>query len=182
VPPSPPPSPPPPQPPPPIAPWEDLPHHGLLTFGVVTLLLGCVACVMRRQLLREAKRAPARAAYARARIEQAHARLVEAYHQWQRLRRQVLAPPPRPPPPPPPPVYQEEGVDFYFDYVAGQPVVAVATPEPPPPDEVLLSGCLWGLGLGLDHANRVTVVKPGSPAAASGLIKVGDARRDSGSA
>ena len=93
-------------------------------------------------------------------------------------------PPPRPPPPPPPPppVYQEGGVDFYFDYVAGQPVVAVATPEPPPPDEVLLSGCLWGLGLGLDHANRVTVVKPGSPAAASGLIKVRDARRDSGSA
>jgi hypothetical protein len=32
---------------------------------------------------------------------------------------------------------------------------------------------MWGLGLGLDHANRVTIVKPGEPAAACGLIKVG---------
>ena len=35
-------------------------------------------------------------------------------------------------------------------------------------------GCAFGLGLGLDPKNRVTLVKPGGPTAATGKIEVGD--------
>ena len=68
-------------------------------------------------------------------------------------------PPPAPPAPPAPPPRQHVG----------------PPPGPPPPQtiEVALIGCAFGLGLGLDHSNRVTVLKPGEPAAASGRIQVG---------
>ena len=40
--------------------------------------------------------------------------------------------------------------------------------------EVVLTGCAEGVGLGLDDQNRVTLLKPGGPAAASGLLGLGD--------
>ena len=95
---------------------------------------------MRRQLLREIKLAPARAAHARARAAQARAGLATAHKRWQQLHWPAVPSSPRPPPQPPLPMYEEAGVDFYYTYAAGQPVVAVATPEPPPPEEVCGSG------------------------------------------
>ena len=40
--------------------------------------------------------------------------------------------------------------------------------------EITVDGCASGLGLGLDSVNRVTILKPGGPADACGLIAVGD--------
>ena len=40
--------------------------------------------------------------------------------------------------------------------------------------EVVLTGCLGGVGLGLDDQNRVTMLRPGGPAAASGQLALGD--------
>ena len=40
--------------------------------------------------------------------------------------------------------------------------------------EITVDGCASGLGLGLDSINRVTILKPGGPADACGLIAVGD--------
>ena len=40
--------------------------------------------------------------------------------------------------------------------------------------EITVDGCASGLGLGLDAVNRVTVLRPGGPADACGLIAVGD--------
>ncbi|MEC8263801.1 MAG: PDZ domain-containing protein, partial [Pseudomonadota bacterium] len=43
------------------------------------------------------------------------------------------------------------------------------------PQTVTIDGCLAdGVGLGLDNENRVTFLRPGGPAAESGLLKVGD--------
>ena len=40
---------------------------------------------------------------------------------------------------------------------------------------VTIHGCLAeGVGLGLDNDNRVTLLRPGGPAAVSGLLKIGD--------
>ena len=38
----------------------------------------------------------------------------------------------------------------------------------------MLTGCLGGVGLGLDDQNRVTMLRPGGPAAASGQLALGD--------
>ena len=40
--------------------------------------------------------------------------------------------------------------------------------------EITVDGCASGLGLGLDSVNRVTILRPGGPADACGLIAVGD--------
>ena len=40
--------------------------------------------------------------------------------------------------------------------------------------EVVLTGCAKGVGLGLNDQNRVTLLEPGGPAAASGLLGLGD--------
>ena len=69
--------------------------------------------------------------------------------------------------------YRASYTRYHAEYAVDAQGRLPASSAPPPPQtiEVALTGCASGVGLGLDHTNRVTTLKQGGPAAASGRIQ-----------